>query len=55
MTAVLVRAAKINSGIRRDTSHMAFFMGRSVNLHLIIFCKLWHVKAESDITRLFLV
>ena len=31
MTAVLIRAAKLVSGIRRDASHTAFFMGRWVN------------------------
>ena len=31
MTAVLIRAAKLISGICRDASHTALFMGRSVN------------------------
>ena len=36
MTAVLVRAAKLISGIRRDASHTAFFIGRSVNQDVML-------------------
>ena len=36
MTAVLVRAAKLISGIYRDSSHTAFFKDRSVNLDVML-------------------
>ena len=36
MTAVLVRAAKLISGIWRDASHTAFLMGRSVNQDVML-------------------
>ena len=36
MTAVLVRAANHISGICRETSHTAFFMGRSVNQDVML-------------------
>ena len=36
MTAVLVRAGKLISGICRDASHTAFFMGRSVNQDVML-------------------
>ena len=36
MTAVLVRAAKLISGICRDASHTAFFMGRLVNQDVML-------------------
>ena len=36
MTAVLVPAAKLISGIFTDASHTAFFMGRSVNQDVML-------------------
>ena len=36
MTALLIRAAKLISGIRRDASHMTFFMARSVNQDMML-------------------
>ena len=36
ITAVLVRAAQLISGICRDTLHTAFFMGRSVNQDVML-------------------
>ena len=36
MTPVLVRAAKLISGIYRDTSHTAFFKDRSVNQDVML-------------------
>ena len=36
MTAVLVRAAKLISGICRDASHTAVFMGRSINQDVML-------------------
>ena len=36
MTAVLTRTAKLISGIRREASHMAFFMDRFVNQDVML-------------------
>ena len=36
VTAMLNRATKLTSGIRRDASHTAFFMHRSVNQDVIL-------------------
>ena len=55
MTAVLVRAVKLISGIRRDASHTVFIMGRSVNQDVMLadldvlsdddHCR-WHMPAS---------